>query len=723
MTAPLTPLTLLLAMPALFAVAACATSAAAAPAPGAAEASAPVAVVAPVVQAEPARPDTPAAEPLDTTRWSPELSMRFRAVGGTALSPDGRTVAFTVREPVMEGEKSEWLTHIWVAPADGSAPAVQYTRGEESASSPAFSPDGEWLAFTSSRSDKSQVWRMRVRGGEAERVTDAPEGVGAFAWSPDGTRIAYTARDEDPEEVARAKRERRHVIVVDQDFRNAHLHVVPAEPVADGEREATRLTEGAFHVGAFDWTPDGTRIVFGHAPDPRINTTGIASDLSVVRADGAGEVRPLVTRGGDDGSPLVSPDGRLVVFSSHGGQPERVGLGDLWVVPLEGGEPRPLAHTPDRQASPVAWSRSGDVVYVVEAVGVDRHLVAVPVGRGEARVVTSGAGVLGAVAFDRATSRAAFAWEDSDTPPEIYVATLRRPADRTRVSAVNTDVPTPRMGRTELLRWRSEDGLEIEGLLTYPVDYREGRRYPLILSVHGGPAGVYSRGFTGAPGIYMIQTFAQEGYAVLRPNPRGSTGYGRDFRYANVRDWGFGDFQDLMAGVDHVIGRGVAHPDSLAIMGWSYGGYMTSWAVTATDRFKAASMGAGLPNLVSMVTTTDIPDYLVAHLGGREVWEDYEGYERHSAMYRIANVTTPTQVIHGAEDLRVPFTQGQEFYVALQRRGVTTEMIVLPRTPHGPREPKLLMAVTPRILAWFERWVRGKGEEADRVATDAAGDP
>lgn len=664
--------------------------------------------------------DTTEAVPaVDTTRWSPELSMRFRSVGGTALSPAGRTVAFTVREPVMEGEKSEWLTHIRVAPADGSAPPVQFTRGDKSASSPAFSPDGEWLAFTTARSGESQVWRIRVRGGEAEQVTSAPEGVGAFEWSPDGTRIAYTARDEEPEDVARAKRERRHVIIVDTEFRNAHLHVVSAEAAADGTRPSTRLTAGDFHVTSFDWTPDGSRIVFAHTPDPRVNTTGIAGDLSVVATDGAGEVRPLVRRDGDDSSPLVSPDGRLVAFSSHGGQPERVGLDDLWVVPLEGGEPRALPHTPDRQASAVAWSPRGDVVYVVEAIGVDRHVVAVPTGRGEARVVTSGAGVLGSVAFDRRAERVAFAWEDSDTPPEIYVTTLRRPADRTRISTVNRDVPVPPMGRTELLRWRSEDGLEIEGLLTYPVDYREGRRYPLILSVHGGPAGVYSRTFTGAPGIYMIQTFAQNGYAVLRPNPRGSSGYGRDFRYANVRDWGFGDFQDLMAGVDHVIARGVAHPDSLAIMGWSYGGYMTSWAVTATDRFKAASMGAGLPNLVSMVTTTDIPDYLVAHLGGREVWEDYEAYERHSAMYRIAKVETPTQVIHGAEDLRVPFTQGQEFYVALKRRGVPTEMVVLPRTPHGPREPKLLMAVSPLILEWFERWVRGRTEEeAERVATE-----
>jgi dipeptidyl aminopeptidase/acylaminoacyl peptidase len=180
-----------------------------------------------------------------------------------------------------------------------------------------------------------------------------------------------------------------------------------------------------------------------------------------------------------------------------------------------------------------------------------------------------------------------------------------------------------------------------------------------------------------------------------------------------VRDWGYGDMDDLMAGVDRVIEMGVAHADSLALMGWSYGGYMTSFAVTRTNRFKAASMGAGLPNLVSMVTTTDIGSYLAAHMGA-EFWNDYAEYEKHSAMYRIANVTTPTQVIHGERDLRVPFTQGQEFYRALQRRGIGTEMIILPRTPHNPEEPKLQMSVSPLINDWFNKWLRNR----PRATTD-----
>jgi dipeptidyl aminopeptidase/acylaminoacyl peptidase len=332
-------------------------------------------------------------------------------------------------------------------------------------------------------------------------------------------------------------------------------------------------------------------------------------------------------------------------------------------------------------------------------MGTRRHVIAVPIEGDAIRTISSGDGVIGSIGLTPSADRMAFTWQTTDEPWDVYVSSTTDYAPR-KITDLHAHVPRPEMGRTELVTWESTDGLEIEGLLTYPVGYEEGSRVPLILNVHGGPAGVYSQSFTGAPSIYMLQTFAEQGFAILRPNPRGSTGYGKDFRYANFQDWGYGDFRDLMTGVDHAIEMGVADPERLLLMGWSYGGYMTSWAVTQTDRFKAASMGAGLPNLISMTTTTDIQDYLVGHMGV-EFWEDYERYERHSAMYHIADVVTPTQVIHGANDLRVPFTQGQEFYRALDRRGVPTEMIVYPRTPHGPREPKFLMDVTGRILTWF----------------------
>ncbi|MFO8174944.1 MAG: S9 family peptidase [Longimicrobiales bacterium] len=631
--------------------------------------------------------------------WTPALSMRYHPVSGTALSPDASLVAFVLREPLMEGEKSEYLSHIWMVATDGGGPR-RFTRGEESATSPSFSPDGSYLAFSSGRSGSNQIWVMPVDGGEAKQITDHDTGIGSFEWAPDGGGFAFTAGDPESEEWKTAEKEKRDVILVDRDYRFTHIHSVEFDFEARGSSRAARITEGDFHVTGFDWVPDGSRIVFSHQADPRINTGRLSGDISVVDVESR-DIRALVEGAGVESSPLVSPDGRWVAYLSTGGQIEPVGLADVHLVPLEGGAGRRLAETPDRSPGLMAWTGDGRAVLVQEAIRTNRHLLAVPVDGSPPSPVSEGSGVHGSFSFDDDASHFAFTFETPDTPWEVFVSPLDR-YRRQALTDLHRGVPRPPMGRTELLEWESPDGrFRIDGLLTYPVGYEEGRRVPLILNVHGGPAGVYSRSFTGGPGIYMLQYFAQQGYAVLRPNPRGSSGYGKEFRYANVRDWGFGDMDDLMAGVDEVIRMEVAHPDSLLLMGWSYGGYMTSFAVTRTDRFQAASMGAGLPNLISMTTTTDIQDYLVAHMDA-EFWEDFDVYERHSAMYRIANVTTPTQVIHGAQDLRVPFTQGQEFYRALDRRGVPTEMVVLPRTPHGPREPKLLMAVSEHILRWFE---------------------
>ncbi len=642
-------------------------------------------------------------------RWTPALSMRYHQIGAVAVSPDGSRVAYTVREPLMEGEDSKYLSHIWVANADGSRNA-QFTRGESSANAPAFSPDGQWLAFTTARSGKNQIWVLPLDGGEARQVTDEDPGVGQFRWSPSGDAFAFVMRDPQTDEEKQAAKEKRDVILVDQNYKYGHVYTVPFDAAAFETADAERITSGDFHVTGFDWSPDGEHIAFAHQADPRINTGRLSGDIAVVSAAG-GDVRQIVTGAGIESSPRWSPDGSLIAFASTGSQPEPIGLQDLYVVDPDGGAPRMLTETPNRSASILGWSADSNEVLLNEVLGTTRHVIAVPVAGGEIRAVTEGDGVVGGSALAPTAGILALAWEETDEPREVYVTGLDEFRPR-RVSAVSTDTPRPPMGRTELLAWTAPDGTPVEGLLTYPVDYEGGQRVPLVLNVHGGPAGVFTQSFTGAPSIYMIQYFAQEGFAVLRPNPRGSTGYGKEFRYANFMDWGYGDLSDLLSGVDEVIDMGVAHPDSLLLMGWSYGGYMTSFAVTQTDRFRAASMGAGLPNLVSMTTTTDIGDYLVGHMGD-EYFNDYETYEKHSAVYHIKNVVTPTQVIHGANDLRVPFTQGQEFFNSLRRLGVDTEMVVYPRTPHGPTEPKFLMDVSERILTWFNRYLRAPKAAAD----------
>ena len=637
-------------------------------------------------------------------KWTRELSMQFKTVTSTAISPDGKWIAYVVRKPVMKGEKSEYLSHIWLVSSDGKI-NVQFTQGDKSCSLPAFSPDGKYLTFLSSRSGKNQIWIMRIYGGEAKQLTKAENGVIAYKWSPNGKQIAFLMRDPDTEEEKKAKKEKRDVVLIDKNFKYNYLYVIDFSFPFDSAFGEKRITKGCFSISDFDWSPDSKNIVFSHQPDPTLNTRFIESDISIAPSD-SGKIVSLVKRPGIDSSPLWSPDGKLIAFTSNGGKPDPVGQVDIYIVSCSGGNPKKLADTPDRSPRLIAWSSDSKKIYFSEFVKTDVCVLSIPINGNKPSYVTGKNGVFGNVSFDKNRKHIAFTYELPELPSDVYFSSVKS-LKLKKLTQINKNIKIPSMGKTVLIKWKSKDGLDVEGLLTYPVNYKEGQKYPLILNIHGGPAGAFSKRFTGGPSIYMIQYFAQHGYAIIRPNPRGSTGYGTKFRHLNVRDWGFGDFDDCMTGVDKVIDMGIGHPDSLCVMGWSYGGYMTSYVVTKTNRFKAASMGAGLPNLISMVTTTDIPDYLVAHLKG-EYWDNYNVYEKHSAIYRIKNVKTPTQILHGQNDWRVPYTQGVEFYNSLKRLGVTTEMVAYPRTPHGPREPKLLMDVSYRILKWFEKNLRNK---------------
>ncbi len=635
------------------------------------------------------------------TRWTPALMMKFNRVSSTAVSPDGRMVAFTVSTALMEGEKSEFLSQIWVAGPD-SAPKMnrQVTTGDLSSTAPAFSPDGRSLAFLrlSGPGEKRQVWTVPIFGGEPVMRTNAPGGVTSFAYSPDGARIAYTSTDPATPEEEKNKKEKRDMVVVGASWKRAHLYVVSLSDTA-----AERLTSGAFHVTSFDWSPDGSTIVFEHqpttSPDDWLDT-----DISIVPSKG-GAVTPLVARKGSDRFPHYSPDGATVAFVSDGGEPNWALTSDVWTIPSRGGEAKRLPLTPDRSftyyGNFLGWSADGKSLYVNEASHVYWSVFTVPL-EGTVRRFTTDASSFSDVSLSRDGRHMAFIRQTSEESPEVYLTGTDRCAP-ILMSNANPDFPKLPVTKTETVTWKSKDGRVIEGLLTYPAGYIFGKqRCPLILIVHGGPHSFFYHTYTAAGATYPIQAYTHAGYAVLRPNPRGSSGYGREFRYANMNDWGFGDFDDLMTGVEHVIGMGVAHPDSLCIEGWSYGGYMTSFAVTRTARFKAASMGAGLSNLSSFTGTSDIHSFIPNYFDG-EPWQHPEAYVRHSAIFHVGNVTTPTQVLHGESDVRVPISQGYEFYYALKRKGVTTEMITYPRNPHGLTEPKFIQDAGERTIEWFNK--------------------
>jgi dipeptidyl aminopeptidase/acylaminoacyl peptidase len=644
--------------------------------------------------------------------WEPEFHIKLRAVGSPRVSPDGKKVVFTVSEAVTTPEKSEYVTQIWLTTVDAKNAAsesrtrpLQLTFGEKSSTNPKWSPDGNWIAFTSNRKDnKNNLYLLNLSGGEAEPLTEVKSGVSNFSWSPDGQWIAFTMADPKNEEEEKNDKAKNDFRWVDENIKMTRLYVLPVQKDANGKREPRKLTTGNYTVGDFDWSPDGSRIAFNHSKSPIANdwTTG---DVSIVEVSN-GTVSVLANTTAYEDSPLYSPDGKSIAIIASEDPPRWAQSGWIKVFSTSGGQPKSMAASYDGQPGVAGWSADGKRIYFSEAKGTGTLIYALDVAANRIDEIKFTPAVYTAVALNRRGTMLSFVRQTSETPADAFVASVTD-FNPIQVTWANSEVKIPALGKTEVVRWKSKDGKEIEGLLTYPVGYQTGQRVPTILAVHGGPAGVFLQTFLGGRGVYPLATFAARGFAILRPNPRGSSGYGTEFRRANIQDWGFGDFQDLMTGVDKVIEMGVADPNRLGVMGWSYGGFMTSWIVTQTNRFKAASAGAPVTNLMSFNGTADIPSFIPDYFGGQS-WEVMERYQKHSPMFNVKGVTTPTMIQHGDADVRVPISQGYEFYNALKTQGVPTRMLVLPRQPHGPNEPKMQLAAMKANLEWFEKYLGGK---------------
>jgi len=640
--------------------------------------------------------------------WDPELQMKVKAVGAPRVSPDGSRVVYTVNEAVTTPDKSEFVTQIWMANISKKQ-NIQLTFGEKTSTNPKWSPDGKWIAFVSNRKDnRSNLYRLSVDGGEAEPLTDLKANVANFNWSPDSRFIAYTMTDPKTEDEEKNDKGRNDFRWVDENLKMSRLYVVPVEKDANGKREPRKLTSGNYNVGEFDWSADGSRIAFSFSKTPGANdwTTADVSIIDVASTN----VTVLANTPASEDQPLYSPDGKSIALIVTDNPPRWAQTATIQIFPANGGQPKILLGTFDGQPGIAGWSADCKKIYFAEAKGTCTQLYVADVAANRIEEIKHDTAVLGAMAINRGGTMLGFTRQTSDTPPDIFVSSVTNFAP-VQISHANADLKLPAIGRTEVVRWKAKDGKDIEGLLTYPVGYQAGQRVPLILNVHGGPTGVFQQTFLGGRGVYPLATFSARGYAILRPNPRGSSGYGTDFRRANLRDWGGADYQDLMSGVDKVIEMGVADPDRLGVMGWSYGGFMTTWIVTQTKRFKVASAGAPVTNLMSFNGTADIPAFVPDYFGG-QFWEAMDLYQKHSPIFNVKGVTTPTMIQHGEADIRVPISQGYEFYNALKVQGVPTRMIVLPRQPHGPNEPKMQLAVMDANLEWFDKYIGAKSQQS-----------
>ena len=628
-----------------------------------------------------------------------------RVSGTPAIAPDGRRVAFAVRETNWADNTYE--TEIWIADAAAAGSARPLTDGAKSSLQPAWSPDGRWIAFISDRSDTRQIYRLSIEGGEAEALTTGAEGVTAFAWSKDGTRIAYTMTE--PETAAMKERREKYGEFTheDRDHRMAQLHVL------DVATKTTRpVTAGAFVVGAFDWSPDGTRVVFDHRVNADAGSSGSA-DVSIVDV-ATGRVTPLVTQDGPDSAPRWSPDGRQIVFQSAMAKPFYFyANGVLAVVNAAGGAPEAITGGFDENPQLVDWTPAG--IFFSASQRTWSYLFRLdPATRRvtTARVREEWIGQSFAVTPNGAHT--AFVGSGPRDFPEVYAAAVAATLAPTKLSALGAQTAAwPAHGR-EVVRWKSQDGAEIEGVLHKPADFQPGRRYPLLVVIHGGPTGVSRPSPYGSSSFYPIDLWLARGALVLEPNYRGSAGYGEAFRSLNVRNLGIGDAWDVLSGIDALVAQGLVDRDRVGSMGWSQGGYISAFLATKhADRFKALSVGAGISNWVTYYVNTDIHPFTRQYLKATP-WDDPKIYADTSPMTYIKQARTPTLIQHGDRDQRVPIPNAFELYQGLQDQNVPVELMIFRGFGHGLDKPKANRAAMQQNWDWFNRylWPGEKGTAA-----------
>jgi dipeptidyl aminopeptidase/acylaminoacyl peptidase len=644
----------------------------------------------------------PAAALAQSPRpMTPEDVMGVRAVSDPQLSPDGQWVAYVVS--VTDTTENATDSDVWIVRADGSAPARRLTTSKKSDAAPRWSPDGRRIAFISGREERPQLFVLDPSGGEAERLTESKTAVSGFAWSPDGAHVAFVAARAPSADEERRQKIKDDAIVVDSIFPHTRLFVLD---VAD--RKVRELVQGDFSVGDPQWSPDGKRLAYVVRPTPKADD-GSRSDVWIVAADGAGQPRRLTDNPGTDANPRWSPDGRSIALLTRPGASDQVGLLRLAVMPAEGGAARVVAPDFAYQPSDVWWSRDGRTLRLEAPTRTTNNLFEVPVAGGTPRPLLDDRAWVGQSSFSDDWRTVAVVRSDLRTPPDVHVGRLgaRGPVALKKLTDHNPQLRAIAVGRTEVLRYKGPGGMEVEGLVIYPVDYKPGQRYPLLTQVHGGPAGAWLDRFPSNYGSYA-HVWSGRGWIVFQPNPRGSTGYGEAFLRANIRDWGVGDYGDIQAGIDTLVARGVADAQRLAQAGWSYGGYMTAWTLTQTQRFKAVMVGAGLTNMESMYGTNDIPSTLDGYFGGTP-YDNVEEYRKRSAMTYIKQAKTPTLILHGQQDQRVPTGQAQELYLGLKKNNVPVSLVFYPREGHGLGEPRHQLDKMRRELAWMTRWTLDGG--------------
>jgi len=640
-------------------------------------------------------------------------SLDMVAVNFPKISPDGRRVVYEQSRTNWDANAFE--TDLWIADTTTGERHL-LSSSVKSSTDAAWSPDGRWIAFLSDRpgvlpkspAEKKQLYVMPADGGEAQQLTRTDKGVNAFDWAPDSRRIAFSAEGSEPKALKDRKETFGDYHVIHADYGMVQLWLLDLpRPDSVGRTpppaDPTPLTKAdAYSVGAFSFSPDGMRIAFSAQRDPDLISGG-TSQIYLVTTAGAA-VTPLVTGPGPNNDPHWSPDGSQIAFETTGGEKFFFYANQkIAVVPAAGGAPKVVDAGFDEDADLKAWGPDG--LYFEARNKTESGLYRLDPAAGAAsRVALADTPMAGRFSFSKDYRRVAFQGAAPNRFAEIFAGDLGGAAPQ-RLTHAGDQLTSFDTGKREVFRWTSKDGTPIEGVLLTPPGFDPSKKYPLMVVIHGGPTGIDVPS-VGADRIYPTEQFLAKGAIVLRPNYRGSAGYGGKFRALNVRNLGVGDYADVISGVDALIAKGFVDKTRVAAMGWSQGGYISAFITTSSDRFKAVSVGAGISDWMTYYANTDITPFTPQYLKATP-WDDPAVYRKTSPISYVAKAKTPTLIQHGSNDRRVPIANAYELRQALEDKGVPVKMVVYEGFGHGINKPRQARAVMEENAAWFGHYIFG----------------
>jgi len=638
-----------------------------------------------------------------------ETFMDMESVGSPAIAPDGSQIVFT--RTWIDKVRDQARSNIWIVGADGSR-LRELTRGSWRDTAPVWSPDGSRIAFLSDRDGTTQIHVLFVSTGELAQLTHVERTPGALAWSPDGKQLAFTmfVPDDDPVlPVQLPKRPRgaewaRGATIVDRltwardgegPVERGYTHAFTLDAVTGGTPRP--ITSGSYSHSGPEWAADGQTIYVSAIRKPDAEYLNNDSEIYAIDLNTLG-ITPLTDRKGPDSNPTVSPSGQWIAYTGYDDQNFTSHLSSLYLMDRSGGAKRLWAGGLNNSPGSVTWAADGSGVYLTVSELGSTSIYFAPL-KGDLKKLTGGTQALSGLSIAR-NGQAAVVRSTPREPGYLATFPVAHPSTMTKLVDVNQDVLAGRqLGQVEELWYTSSDGLKVQGWLVKPADFQQGKQYPMVLWIHGGPWSMYDVGFN-----WGYQNFAGLGYAVLYTNPRGSTGYGQEFVNGIQYSYPGRDFDDLMAGVDAAIAKGFIDPKNLFVCGGSGGGVLTAWIVGHTTRFAAAVSMRPVINWHSFVGTTDGPSWYRQFR--KYPWEDPMEYAVRSPLHYVANVTTPTMVMTGEADLRTPMRQSEEFYRALKMQKKETLLVRMPDEYHGWRRPSHQLLQQLYLLAWFEKHKR-----------------